>query len=113
MTQYILDTDHITLLQKLHPNLVWRLASIDPDDTTITIITLEEQVRGWFSVIRKYSQSNQYEKLIKGYQGLRDIVNYLSKFKIFNYTLEAHYHFRELREQKNSYRNTRFKNCID
>ncbi|ARI82576.1 MvpA [Microcystis aeruginosa PCC 7806SL] len=51
-------------------------------------------------MIRKYSQSNQYEKLIKGYQGLRDIVNYLSKFKIFNYTLEAHYHFRELREQK-------------
>jgi tRNA(fMet)-specific endonuclease VapC len=51
-------------------------------------------------VIRKYSQSNQYEKLIKGYQGLRDVVNYLSKFKIFNYTLEAHDHFRELREQK-------------
>jgi tRNA(fMet)-specific endonuclease VapC len=100
VTQYILDTDHITLLQKLHPNLVRRVASIDPDDTAITIITLEEQVRGWFSVIRKYSQSNQYEKLIKGYQGLRDIVNYLSKFKILNYTLEAHYHFRELREQK-------------
>ncbi len=31
---------------------------------------------------------------------MRDVVNYLSKFKIFNYTLEAHYHFRELREQK-------------
>jgi tRNA(fMet)-specific endonuclease VapC len=59
VTQYILDTDHITLLQKLHPNLVRRVASIDPDDTAITIITLEEQVRGWFSVIRKYSQSNR------------------------------------------------------
>jgi tRNA(fMet)-specific endonuclease VapC len=68
----ILDTDHISLLQ--HPDsvdgqrLVERLAvSADPDIVT-TVITVEEQMRGWLQVIARYrhpqQQSAYYDKLI-------------------------------------------------
>ncbi len=46
MSRFILDTDHLTLLQRGHPSLLARVAATPPEDLAITIITVEEQVRG-------------------------------------------------------------------
>ena len=69
--QYILDTDHISLLQKLHPQIVNRIESIDSNDIGITVVTVEEQLQGWLSAIRKYSHTSQPDRLIWAYQGLQ------------------------------------------
>ncbi len=69
----ILDTDHISLLQ--HPSsaeaqrLVQRLnASIDQNIAT-TVVSVEEQMRGWLQVIARYrdpmQQITYYDKLIE------------------------------------------------
>ncbi|MEB3281853.1 MAG: type II toxin-antitoxin system VapC family toxin [Lyngbya sp.] len=97
--RYILDTDHFSLLQRENPILNQRISLVDPDEIAITVVTVEEQLRGWLSVIRRYSQSNNPEKLIWAYMGLRDAVNYISQFQVVELTLEAYNLFVELRQQ--------------
>ncbi len=46
MTLYVLDTDHLSLHLRGHPQVRERLAQIAPDALAITIITAEEQLRG-------------------------------------------------------------------
>ena len=45
MSRFILDTDHLTLLQRGHAALVQRVAATPPDDLATTVITVEEQLR--------------------------------------------------------------------
>jgi tRNA(fMet)-specific endonuclease VapC len=51
---YLLDTDHLTLLERRGPNanvLQTRLATLKPDELAVTIISYEEQTRGWLQLI--------------------------------------------------------------
>lgn len=43
---YILDTDHITLLQRNHPAVTARLASLPPEFVAVTVVSAMEQMRG-------------------------------------------------------------------
>ncbi|MCU0550269.1 MAG: hypothetical protein MUC48_13040 [Leptolyngbya sp. Prado105] len=72
--QYVLDTDHFTLLQRSHPILIQRVSSLSIDLLGITVITLEESLQGWFSEIRKASKFNktQAQQLRIAYDNLRD-----------------------------------------
>ncbi|WP_298909074.1 type II toxin-antitoxin system VapC family toxin [uncultured Nostoc sp.] len=58
MTLWILDTDHVSLFQQLHPVITQRINAVNSEDIAITIITVEEQLRGRFNVIRKASLSD-------------------------------------------------------
>lgn len=53
---YILDTDHLSVLDRgglqAQP-LLMRLANINPDQVAVTIISYEEQMRGWLSYVAK------------------------------------------------------------
>jgi tRNA(fMet)-specific endonuclease VapC len=49
---YILDTDHLSVLDRGGLNaqpLLRRLADVDPIEVVTTIISYEEQMRGWLS----------------------------------------------------------------
>lgn len=51
---YLLDTDHISLMDRggaEGERIRLRLARIPPDDVYASIISYEEQVRGWMSAI--------------------------------------------------------------
>lgn len=53
---YLLDTDHMSLLDRgglVGSVLQARLQAIPPDDVATTIITYEEQVRGWIARIAR------------------------------------------------------------
>lgn len=100
MTRYILDTDHVTLLQQVHPIVSQRVSTVNPDNIGVTVVTVEEQVRGWLSAIRKTSQSSQPERLIWAYRGLRDVVKYLSRLNLIDFSEAAYAHYQELRRQR-------------
>lgn len=100
MTRYILDTDHIALLQQVHPILTQRVTTVNPDDIAVTVVTVEEQVRGWLNAIRQTSQSSQPERLIWAYRGLQDVVIYLSRLNIVDFSQEAYAYYLELRRQR-------------
>lgn len=47
MSLFLLDTDHLTLYQMGHPQLLQNLAHHLADQFAISVITVEEQLTGW------------------------------------------------------------------
>lgn len=53
---YLLDTDHLSVIErggKAAGRLRKRLATIPPDMVAVTIVSYEEQTRGWLSYLTK------------------------------------------------------------
>ena len=69
MIKYLLDTDTISLLQEKHPNVVRRVTETPREMLAITVITVEEQLSGWYTYLRQArtirSQASAYEHLAK------------------------------------------------
>jgi tRNA(fMet)-specific endonuclease VapC len=99
MTQFILDTDHLTLFQHNHPLVIQKVQS-NIKNIRITIITAEEQLRGRFNIIRRSSQSNKTEQLIIAYRNLRQTIEFFSSLKLLDFTRDAHNIYSELRRPK-------------
>ncbi|HSI36860.1 MAG: type II toxin-antitoxin system VapC family toxin [Phycisphaerae bacterium] len=64
--KYALDTDHLSLLHQpdgeTGRRLQLRLAALDPTSVVTTVITYEEQTRGWLAWVAKAnSMSSQVE----------------------------------------------------
>jgi tRNA(fMet)-specific endonuclease VapC len=76
----VLDTDHMSLLErgtKESSTLRERLADIAPDDVATTIISYEEQMRGWMAyVARARSMAQQlgaYGRLRRHLENYRQV----------------------------------------
>ena len=55
---YILDTDHISFQQRSHPAVLQRLGVLgEGDSIAVTVITVEEQIRGRPEIIRRHGAS--------------------------------------------------------
>jgi tRNA(fMet)-specific endonuclease VapC len=74
---YILDRDHLSILQRggiTSLPLRLRLSLIDPQSVFTTIITYEEQTRGWLSY---RAQNNYINAQIQAYKELQQhLINY-------------------------------------
>jgi tRNA(fMet)-specific endonuclease VapC len=97
MTGYILDSDHISLHQRQHLAIVQRLAEKPPTQVFVTIVTVEEQLRGWLAVIRR---SSTPERLIAAYTSLHRTVIYFARVNILDYGEDASNYFAALRDQR-------------
>ena len=95
---YILDTDHLTILQRggqLAQQLKYKLADLDPNQVFTTIITYEEQTRGWLSYIAK--QSSMDSQII-AYQELEKHLNNYRSIPVIGYDQNSALKFQELRK---------------
>lgn len=97
MSLYILDSDHLSLYQRGHEPLRSYLSSIAPERIAITIISVEELVRGRFAQVRKASKP---EERVRAYQWLLETIEFLCDFRIVEYDAQAEAHFQRLRGQK-------------
>src|SRR5713101_2228571 len=69
----ILDTDHVSALQRRDAPKAFalqaRLENLSPDEIATTVITVEEQMRGWLGLIRRYTDIHRqvayYERLVR------------------------------------------------
>jgi tRNA(fMet)-specific endonuclease VapC len=71
---YILDTDHLSFIQrngKEGKNILARLAILDNPEVAVTVITYEEQVRGRLSFL---SKAKTIDRQVLAYQGLEQLV---------------------------------------
>lgn len=100
MSLWVLDTDHLTLLQRNHPLVVQRVATINFEDIAVTIVTAEEQLRGRLDAIRQASQLSQSDRLVWAYARLRDTLDDLNSLNILNFNQEAYTRYAELRRQR-------------
>jgi tRNA(fMet)-specific endonuclease VapC len=70
---YILDTDHLSLIQrngKEGKRILAKLATIEDIEVAVTVITYEEQIRGRLSVL---SRAKTLDEQVFAYQGLQQL----------------------------------------
>jgi tRNA(fMet)-specific endonuclease VapC len=97
LSLWILDTDHVSLFQRGHPQITNRLAKVASTKLSITIITLEEQLRGRFQMTRRASSPSE---LIFAYQNLHVIFDSLKSFSILDFSPAASNIYASLASQK-------------
>lgn len=97
---YLLDTDSMTLLEWAGPNgerLKARLATIPPDDLATTIVSYEEQMRGWLSVSAK---ARTQEMQIAAYRRLKRHLDIYCRIAVIQYDEKAANVFERLKQAK-------------
>jgi tRNA(fMet)-specific endonuclease VapC len=97
---WILDTDHLSLLQRENPQLIDRLLFHQDERVVITIVTAEEQLRGRLSVISKASDPKSKTSLSLAYQNLRLTIKSLEEFEQIDFDLQSESIYYQLRQQK-------------
>ena len=97
MTLWILDTDHISLYQRGDLNVINRLSSANPKNLAVTIISLEEQMYGRLSEIKKATSAIS---LITAYSRLEITLDYFKSVQVLPFDQNAHTTFESLIRQK-------------
>jgi tRNA(fMet)-specific endonuclease VapC len=82
MNLRILDTDLLTLLQKRDPVVFARLASVPVNTIAISIISVEEQISGWY---RRLRRAKKPKDLASAYDRLTAAVKSLSRLRILSF----------------------------
>ncbi len=86
MSLFVLNTDMVSLLQRGHPRVVARCLARSRHELAITVISLEEQLSGRHSMIRK---AKQPAVLARAYQNLIDTLLFLARLPILPFALPA------------------------
>src|SRR5947208_981290 len=94
----LLDTDHLTILSYADSSrgeaLSTRLEKSADREIGTTIISVEEQWRGWFAVVARH---RDVRRQVKPYQELVDLHTFLSTWTIFPFDNDAANRFEQLR----------------
>ena len=96
MSLWILDTDSVSLFQRGNLKIARRLNSVDSSEIAITIITVEEQIRGRFQAIRRAAP----DELVSAYQKLQVTFDSLKTFNVLGFTAEVQEIYANLIRQK-------------
>ena len=86
MSVFVLDTDHLSLYQRGTEPVLSKLLSHAPDKLAITIVTVEEQLRGRLAHIRK---ANTLRQLTERYRWLGETVAHLSRLPMLYFDSTA------------------------
>ncbi|MGO8671362.1 MAG: type II toxin-antitoxin system VapC family toxin [Capsulimonadaceae bacterium] len=96
---YILDTDHMTLLERGGPSsviLVSRLRSVPRPEIATTIVTYEEQTRGWLAKTAR----DKGPALVRAYGYLRLHIDIYARINVLPYNASADNLFIALQSRK-------------
>ena len=79
----LLDTDHINVLQSRAPQAAALTENMDASadqDFATTVITIEEQMRGWLAVIHRFNDA-QFPQL-PAYERLVGLVDFFGRWRV-------------------------------
>lgn len=96
---YILDTDHLSLIQRNGQEcrrILARLATAEAAEVAVTIITYEEQVRGRLSVI---SRAKTLDEQLLAYQGLQQLSDNYRSIVVIPFNRDAALEHQRLRKR--------------
>lgn len=97
MSLYILDTDTLQLFQDEHPVVTARVLAVALDERAISVISVEEQLSGWYAQLR---QVKQPERLAWAYRRLAATVRFLSRVQIIDFDEAAIQRYEQLKKRK-------------
>lgn len=95
---FLLDTDHVTFLLRGSPEglrIQGRMLSLTAREVGTTIITYEEQSRGWLSVI---SRAKSAAEQIEAYGRLEKHLDYFRRITVHGFSAPAAVEFQRLRK---------------
>jgi tRNA(fMet)-specific endonuclease VapC len=96
---YLLDTDCQSLLDRDNPEarrLTERLLFVRSEEVAVTIVTYEEQMRGWLAWI---AQAKTMEMQVEGYARLRRHVDRFRIIPVVDFNAAAASEFERLRKE--------------
>jgi tRNA(fMet)-specific endonuclease VapC len=96
MSLYVLDTEHFTLYRYGHDSIKRHVEAVPADQLAITIITIEEQLSGWYTQIRK---ARDAEKLTRAYAAFFQASEAVRRIQVLPFTALAVDRYLELRKQ--------------
>jgi len=91
---FVLDTGHVSLLQRAHALVAARVLATPPNELAVSVITFEEQLGAWYTQIR---QARDPEKLARAYEGLFQILEDAKRLRILPFSRSAIDRYLELR----------------
>ena len=97
MIEYLLDTDTISLLQEQHPNVVRRVVETPIELLAISVITVEEQLSGWYTYLR---QARTPRQQAAAYEHLAKVASFLGGHAIVSLSESAIFHVKKLGKLK-------------
>ena len=97
MSLYALDTDILSLLQLDNLVVAKRVLQHSPDELAVTIISVEEQVRAWFTLCRRAKNRTE---VAYAYERFTRAVSSLAVMSILSFTESAIDRFESLRRMK-------------
>ncbi|MCA9203233.1 MAG: type II toxin-antitoxin system VapC family toxin [Planctomycetales bacterium] len=96
MIRYLLDTDTVSLLQDLNKQVVAQVALHPPDEIGTSIVTVEEQLSAWYTLLRRARTSAQ---LVPVYERMTRAVNFLSNVPLLSFDAVAATTYDQLRKR--------------
>lgn len=97
MRLFVLDTDTLSLLQAGHAEVSGRVAIHDVKEIAVSVITVDEQLRGWYTLVRRAKRAPQ---IAFAYDRLAKNVSFLSRTTILPYPESAIAVFESLKKAK-------------
>ena len=98
--RFILDTDHITLYRENHLTVSKALAAVSDTELAVTIISFEEQVRGWFIQIQQANQRQNPSRLAWAYTRLQQTLRYYAQQHVLPFDEQAVAQFYQLQQRR-------------
>lgn len=97
MSLYILDTDIVTLYRHGHEAVVRQALMHPPEALAITVITVEEQLSGWYGLLRR---ARRPADLARVYDRLAETVTFLGSTRILSFTEQAIARYEQLQSMR-------------
>lgn len=97
---YVLDTDHIALLDRggtAGQHMRIRLAQVLPHDVTASVVSYEEQIRGWMAVI---AQARTVARHVPFYRDMERLVRFYCLTPLLPFDAKAAVEFERLRQAR-------------
>ncbi len=94
---YVLDTDHISLIQRGGAegrSILAKLAHFREDEICVTVITYEEQIKGWLKAL---SGAKRREDIAFCYLGLKQTARDFCSIDILSFDVAAIEQYEKLR----------------
>jgi tRNA(fMet)-specific endonuclease VapC len=86
MRLFVLDTDLLTLYYHGDPAVVRAIDARPPEVLAITVVTVDEQLTGWYTLTRR---ARQPAEIARAYGQLADAVVRLARWRILPYNESA------------------------
>jgi tRNA(fMet)-specific endonuclease VapC len=97
MNLFVLDTDILTLLEEANPVVSERVRNSSPDELSVTVVTVEEKLTGWYTLIRRAKKPEQF---IHAYHRLAGAIGLLKPLRILEVSQTTFDRYQDLKSQK-------------